>query len=280
MPDGGRGGLASYRARAKRGRRGRVAPRQKKALQQAYAELIAIAQASLAQARHVSQALGRLHEARAQRLGQALVSFIPLVEQALGQAVRRVVYNESLPAAEKVVSLCEPHTQIIRRGKPGPRETEFGHKVNYAEVEGGFLSDWQLIATGNPPDDQLLPPLLHRHCHRFEHAPRVLAGDQGLFSPANERLAQRLGVKQIAIPQPGSKTAQRRAYEKQAWFKRGQRFRNGIEGRISVVRRTVQLARCPNHGLEGFERWVGWGILVANLVTLARRRHSRRRQKR
>jgi IS5 family transposase len=251
-------------------------PRQKKALQQAYAELIAIAQASLVQARHVSQALGHLREARAQRLAQALGSFLPVVEQAIGQAVRRVLSNESLPAQEKVVSLCEPHTQIIRRGKPGPRETEFGHKVNYAEVEGGFLSDWQLLATGNPPDDQLLPPILHRHCKRFGHAPRVLAGDQGVFSPTNERLAQRLGVEQIALPQAGPKSVQRQALEKQAWFKHGQRFRNGIEGRISVVRRTVQLARCPNHGLEGFERWIGWGIIVANLVVLARRRYKRR----
>jgi IS5 family transposase len=247
-------------------------------LRRAYAELIASAQASVRQARQVSQALWRGLDAQAQRLAQALGSFLPLVEQAIGQAVRRVLYNEALPAHEKVVSLCEPHTQIIRRGKPGPRETEFGHKVNYAEVEGGFLSDWQLVATGNPPDEQLLPDILHRHCPRFEHAPRVLAGDQGLFSPANERLAQRLGVKQIAIPQPGPKTAQRRAHEKQSWFKQGQRFRNGIEGRISVVRRTVQLARCPYQGLEGFERWIGWGIIVANLVVLARHRHKRRRR--
>ena len=278
MRGAGHGRSASWRAPAKGGHKGCVGPRQKKALRRAYADLIAIAQATLAQARHVSQALGRLHEAQAQRLAQALGSVIPLVEQALGQAVRRVLDNESLPAAEKVVSLCEPHTQIIRRGKPGPRETEFGHKVNYAEVEGGLLSDWQLVATGNPPDEQLLPEILHRHCHRFGHAPRVLAGDQGLFSPANERLAQRLGVKQIAIPQPGPKTAERRAHEKQPWFKHGQRFRNGIEGRISVVRRTVQLARCPYHGLEGFERWIGWGIMVANLVVLARRRHKRRRR--
>jgi transposase, IS5 family len=138
------------------------------------------------------------------------------------------------------------------------------------------ISDWQLIATGNPPDDTLLPPLLPRHCQRFGHAPRVLAGDQGVFSPANEGLARRLGVEQIALPQAGPKTAQRQAYEKQPWFKHGQRFRNGIEGRISMVRRTVQLARCPNRGLEGFERWVGWGIIVANLVVLARRRHKRR----
>jgi transposase, IS5 family len=223
----------------------------------------------------VRRALGRVRDAGAQRLARAVGSFRPLVEQAIGQAVRRVFSNESLPAQEKVVSLCEPHTQMIRRGKPGPRETEFGHKANYAEVEGSFLSDWQFIAIGNPPDEQLLPEILHRHCPRFGHAPRLLAGDQGLFSPANARLAQRLGVKQLALPQPGPKTKQRRAHEKQAWFKHGQRFRNGIEGRMSVVRCTVQLARCPNGGLEGFERGIGWGIIVANLVTLARCRHKR-----
>lgn len=150
MPGGGRGGSGSCHGRAKRGRTG---PRQKKALQQVYTELITIAQTSVAQARQVRQALGRGRDARAQRLARAVGSLLPLVAQAIGQAVRRVFYNEALPAQEKVVSLCEPHTQIIRRGKPGPRETEFGHKVNYAEVEGGFISDWQLIATGNPPDE-------------------------------------------------------------------------------------------------------------------------------
>jgi hypothetical protein len=207
---------------------------------------------------------------------QALGSFLPVADQASGQAVRRVLPNESLPAPEEVVSLCEPPTQSMRRGKPGPRETGFGHKGNYAAVEGGVISDGQVVATGNPPDGQVLPPPLHRHCPRSGHAPRVLAGDQGGFSPATERVARRLGIKPIALPQPGHNTEQRRAQEQQARFKPGQRFRKGSEGRMGVGRRPVQLARCPNHGLEGFERWVGWGISVANVVTLARRRHKRR----
>jgi IS5 family transposase len=278
VPGAGRDGLVSCRAQAKRVRKGRAKPRQKKALRQAYTELLAIARASVRQAREVHQALQDLCDTRAQRVAQALATVLPLVEQAIAQAVRRVLHSEAVPAVEKVVSLYEPHTQIIRRGKPGPRETELGHKVNYAEVDGGFISDWHLIALGNPPDEGLLPPLLSRHCQRFGHAPRVLAGDQGVFSPSNERLARGLGVEQIALPQPGPKTVQRQVYEKQTWFKHGQRFRNGIEGRISVVRRTVQLARCPYHGLEGFARWIGWGIIVANLVVLARRRHKRRRR--
>lgn len=131
---------------------------------------------------------------------------------------------------------------------------------------------------GNLPDDQLLPAVLSAHCRRFGRAPYLLAGDAGLFSADNEHLARRLGVRRIAILQPGHKTAHRRAREKQLWFKQAQRFRNGIEGRISVVRRTVQLARCPYHGLDGFERWIGWGILVANLVVMARLRYKRRRR--
>ncbi len=91
------------------------------------------------------------------------------------------------------------------------------------------------------------------------------------------RQARQLGVKQFAIPQTGRLTAREHQREKQPWFKQGQRFRNGIEGRISVVRRTVQLTRCPNRGLDGFERWIGWGIIVANLVVIARKLHNRRR---
>jgi transposase, IS5 family len=235
----------------------------------------------LEQARQVSEALKRQPKETAQALARQIDEFLPLVERAVDQAVRRVLQDESVPAEDKLVSLCEPHTQIIRRGKAPPHETEFGHKVNYAEVEHGLISDWQVIAQGNPPDEQMLPPFLHRHCQRFGHAPQILAGDRGLFSPENERLAQKLGVAQIALPQTGPRTAEREDREKQGWFKQAQRFRNGIEGRISVVKRTVQLKRCPVHGLDGFERWVGWGIIVANLVVIARalpkRRHRKRR---
>ena len=92
--------------------------------------------------------------------------------------------------------------------------------------------------------------------------------------------AHQLGVEQIILPQPGPRSPKRMAYEKQSWFRKGLYFRNGIEGRISVVKRTVQLRRCPAHGLEGFERWVGMGILVANMVIIARALYKRRHRKR
>ncbi len=252
------------------------------ALTHLYAELIEIMSATLSQA---AQAADPLRQQKQNRTAQALLvqwnELRPLVERVIDQATRRVLKGEAVPAPEKIASLWEPHTQIIRRGKPQPHETEFGHKVNYAEVEHGLISDWQVIALGNPPDAQMLPTLLRQHCQRFGHAPHVLAGDRGLFAPENERLAQSLAIAEIALPQTGERTPERIAYEKQDWFQEAQCFRNGIEGRISVVKRTVQLRRCPAHGSDGFERWIGMGILVANLVVMARalaKRHHRKRR--
>ncbi len=225
----------------------------------------------------MTEALSQSSEPSAQRLHNQFRALLPLVKQVMVQTERRVWHGESVPAAEKVVSLVEPHTQIICRGKAPPHDTEFGHKVDYAEVDGGLIIAWKNIATGNPPDESWLLPALCEHHRLFHRAPHVLAGDRAFFSPTNKRRARQAGVKQFAIPQPGRLTTKQRQREKQPWFKQGQRFRNGIEGRISVVRRTVQLRRCPNHGLDGFERWIGWGIVVANLVVIARKLHNRRR---
>jgi IS5 family transposase len=245
-----------------------------------YAELIEIARTNLDQASQAAKQLSQQRKvATSQVLAGQLLELQPLIQRVIDQASRRVLQGETVSAQEKIASLWEPHTQIIRRGKPEPHETEFGHKVNYAEVEHGLISDWQVIAKGNPPDSEMLAPMLRRHCKRFGHAPRLLAADRGLFSPENERLARSLGVAEIAIPQTGKLTSQRLTHERQTWFKKGLYFRNGIEGRISVVKRTVQLRRCPAHGSDGFDRWVGMGIIVANMVIIARacsKRHHRK----
>ena len=225
----------------------------------------------------MSEVLRESSAASAQRLRQQFDELLPLVEQVIVQTERRVLKGESVPAAEKVVSLVEPHTQIICRGKAPPHDTEFGHKVDYAEVDGGLIIAWQVIATGNPTDESWLLPALREHQRLFPHAPHVLAGDCGFFSPDNKRQARQMGVKQFAIPQTGHLTTRERQREKQPWFKKGPRFGNEIEGRISVVRRTVQLTCCPNHGLDGFERWICWGIIVTNLVVIARKLQNRRR---
>jgi IS5 family transposase len=262
------------------GRKTAPQPASDKALRRTYTDLINIARSSVEQARQVLPALtvdpGNLI---ASGVAAQLTEFLPLVEQAIEQAVRRILQGEAVPACDKIVSLFEPHTQIIRRGKSKPNDTEFGHKMRYSEVEHGLITDWQLMAEGNPPDAPYLPPALRQHQKLFGHAPDELSTDRGFYTPENETLAQQLGIKHPALPQTGALTPERRAYQKQAWFRKAQRFRSGVEGRISVVRRTVQLARCPYHGLTGFERWVGWGIIVANLVVMSRELNKPRRRK-
>lgn len=186
----------------------------------------------------------------------------------IDQTTRRVFEQKQVPAAQKIVSLFEPHTAIIQRGKRPPHETEFGHKLWYSEVDGGLISEYRILQ-GNPPDDQQWITSLKQHQKLFRHPPDVATADRGVYSPENERLARKMGIKQVALPQPGAKTKCRQRYEKQKWFKAALRFRIGIEGRISGLKRARHLDRCLNRGAEGLARWVGWGILTNNLVVIA-----------
>jgi IS5 family transposase len=90
-----------------------------------------------------------------------------------------------------------------------------------------------------------------------------------VHSKENEQIAKEMGVKKVCLPKAGNKSAEREEHERQRWFKRARRFRAGIEGRISVMKRREYLGRCRDRGEEGFGRWVGWGVLTANLDTIA-----------
>ena len=216
-------------------------------------------------------------EAAAQRLAQQFTHFLPLVGQAITQATRRVLQGETVPAAEKLLSLFEPHTQVIQRHKPG-KPIEFGRKLWLDEVDGGLVSRYAVL--DQPGQDQpYLADSLAGHQERFGHPPWLLAGDRGVYSGANERLARQAGVQRIVLPATGKPSAERQHQERSGWWRRGFRFRAGIEGRISVLRRRFELDRCRDHGEGGMGRWVGWGILAHNLTKIAQtvaRRAARR----
>jgi IS5 family transposase len=237
-------------------------------LKQAYTKLIAIAKATRRQAARVRGALQEHSSKQAQRVCEQLDHFLPLVDQAIEQAQRRVLEGEQVPADEKLLSLFEPQTQIIRRHKAG-KPTEFGRKLWLGEVEGGIISEYRLLANGGGLDHPELPASLEAHQQRFGRPPNLLAGDRGVFSTANEELAQQLKIKQIVLPKTGRVSKERQAHERQRWFRRGMRFRAGIEGRIRVLKRDFGLDRCRDHGDRGMERWVGWGIVTANLAQIA-----------
>jgi IS5 family transposase len=240
----------------------------KAGMKKAYQRLVKVTQATVQQAQTVLETLQTQSTRAVTRIIEVLQTFIPRVEQVVNQTVRRVFQEESVPAQEKIVSLFEPHTAVIRRGKAG-KETEFGRKVWLDEVDGGIVTRWQLLE-GNPSDTEQWKPAIDHHIERFGKPPNLASGDRGVYSPGNEAYARRKGVKQVVLPKPGYKSEERRKHEAQAWFKRGRRFQSGVEGRISVGKRKHGLARCLDHGEDGLDKWVGWGFIANNLTVMGR----------
>jgi IS5 family transposase len=175
----------------------------------------------------------------------------------IDQAVRRVLREEQVPAAEKALSLFEEHTMIIARRKVG-KPREYGPKVLIDEVDGGLISRYEVLSEAGREHPHL-PESIEGHRERFGRAPELLAADRGLYSKANEEAAKKAGIRRVALPQSGRPTKKRTEYEQQRWFRRAFAFRAGVEGRISVLRRKYGLERCPYHGEDGMGRWVGWG---------------------
>ncbi len=237
-------------------------------LQGAYRRLIASTRASWRQAQRVADVLRQQDDAPATRLAHQLTAFLPRVVHAIEQTVRRVLAGEKVPAQEKLVSLFEPETAIISKGKP-TRPTEFGRMVWLDEVEGGIISGYRILQ-GNPNDTEQWQPSLDHHLAVWHAPPDLMVADRGVYSEANERYAQGQGVQHVVLPRPGAKSVARRMQEKQRWFQRGCKWRAGIEGRISGLKRGQKLARCLYHGSAGMERWVGWGLIAHDLRVIAR----------
>ena len=205
---------------------------------------------------------------RAQRLHAQIDHFLPLVERVIAQAQARVLDGQQVPAREKVLSLFEPHTRLIPRHKGGAA-VEFGRQVLLAEVDGGIVTRFHLLAAGESDRHQALPAVL-QHQRLFGRAPWLLTGDRGVHTKGVEEQAQALGVRHVAIPRSGPTTPAQRARERDRAWRRRYRWRAGIEGRISSLRRDFGLERCPYHGEVGLERWVGWGVVASNLRRMGR----------
>jgi transposase, IS5 family len=235
----------------------------------AYRKLVKATQQTIEQAQQVLPALQALTGKEVDKLSEVLATFIPRAEQVVSQTVRRVFQGEKVPASEKIVSLFEPHTDIIRRNK-ARKPTEYGHKVWLDEVDGGIVTRWQVLE-GNPNDDQQWVPSLEHHIECFGRPPNQMSGDRGVHSPQNEQIAQQRGVKRVILPQPGRKSEARKRHEKQRWFQQGRRWHAGVEGRISVLKRRNELDRCRDHGVQGFDKWIGWGVIANNLMVMGRK---------
>lgn len=172
-----------------------------------------------------------------------------------------------MPASEKIVGLFEPHSAITRKGKIS-QPTEFGRCVWLDEVEGGIITRYELLS-GNPPEHEQLWPSLDHHRKQFGKPPELVAGDRGVHSAVGEEYAKEAGVKRVVLPNPGKRTSEGIALEKEGCYKRRCNWRAGTFGRISGLKRSGKLGRCRNRGSDGMERWVGWGVISHDLWQIA-----------
>jgi IS5 family transposase len=234
-----------------------------------YRQLLRVTRQILNDSRNVLQEVAALPTRRrvVRRLGERLQSMAEQVRQVVRQTKARV-FEGLTQFPGKLVSLFEPHTEIIRKGKAG-KPNEFGKLVQLQEAENQIITHYE-VYDERPSDQHLLLPAVKVHQRKLGRTPRLLAADAGYYSRANEEGAHALGVKYVSVPNRSTRSEERRKLEKQRWFKRGQKWRTGCEGRISVVKRRHGLARCRYHGAEGMKRWVGLGVIADNLINMGR----------
>jgi IS5 family transposase len=248
-------------------------PETRDALVHSYRQLMATTRAVVRDAatmvRRISQRLRTSLPAVAMTLTRArqqLQQMQPLVARILAQTRARLLGGDT-HVPDKVLSIFEPHTEAIRKGKIA-KPTEFGKLVTIQESEHQIITGYEVHAT-RPADATLWTPALDRHIAIFERAPDLAAADRGFASAKNEEAALARGVRRVVLPRPGRKSPARRVHERQRWFRRGQRWRVGSEGRISVIKRRHGLRRCRYRGTEGTARWVGLGVIANNLISTA-----------
>jgi IS5 family transposase len=238
----------------------------------AYKELLSITQEVLTNARRTLDATAPYHPKNSmdmiEELRQELTDYCALADRVIDQARRRVLYGEQVPVAEKIYSIFEPHTDLIKRGKIN-KPVEFGHKVFLAESARGLITQY-CVLKGNPSDEDHVESALNAHRKTFGSVPDVFATDRGFDNEKNQKTCRNARIRCASIPQRGGKkTAKRQAFEKSADFKKAQRFRAGIEGRISVLFRGRGMKRCLARGLDRFQAFIGFAVLTNNLMKIA-----------
>jgi transposase, IS5 family len=248
-------------------------PKTRDAMVKSYRTLIATTRAVLRDTATMVRRLGqRVRTASPQvrpmlqRAKDRLQDMQPLVQRVVHQTRARVLGGDT-HVPDKVLSLFERHTVTIRKGKIA-KPNEFGNLVTIQEAEHQIVTAFEIHA-GRPADVTLWTPALDRHRAIFARAPDLAAADRGFSSARNEQAAVDRGVRRVVLPRSGPKSPARRAHERQRWFRRGQRWRVGCEGRISVLKRRHGLRRCHYHGVDGMHRWVGFGVIADNLMNIA-----------
>lgn len=246
-------------------------------LEPLYIQLICLVERICARSGDIATALaGNLARHRYPALDQATMEFLlqqmlhyrVLGEQVINQARRRIIDKEQVPNKEKIFSIFEPHTELLKRGKAA-RPIEFGHMIQIGQVDGKFITDYDVFEA-KPVEYELIGPALEHHKRLFGDYPDKVAADKGYYESMKqiEHLGKKVEV--VAIAKKGKRTEEQTRRETDPAFRHAQRFRAGVEGTISFLKRVLGLFRCYNKGWEHYVATVGATILAHNLLLLAR----------
>ena len=215
-----------------------------------------------------SQRYGPGKCASAQALAVELLHFHELAQHVIDQARRRVLAGESVPNEEKLFSLFEPHTELLKRGKAG-KDIEFGHMIQIQQVREKFITDYAVYEK-KPVEHSLLKPALASHRALFGQDPTQLTADKGYYQSMDAIEALEKTIDVVSIAKKGKRTVEETEREQDPLFREAQAFRAGVEGTISFLKRILRLARCFNRGWERFVATVGSTVFAHNLLVLAR----------
>jgi IS5 family transposase len=218
-------------------------------------------------AQGVKRATTALKQLALDGLRQELDEMRSLVRQVMKQTRARV-FRGNTRSEGKLLSLFEPSTEVIRKGKAG-KPNEFGKMVKLQEAENQIITDYEVYAR-RPYDSDLLIAAIETHQARLGRTPRLVAADAAFYSARNEAAAKAKGVKRVCIPNRSTKSPDRKREQRKRWFRDGQKWRTGSEGRISVVKRRHGLRRCRYRGFVGMNRWVSLGVIADNVVNIGR----------
>jgi len=201
----------------------------------------------------------------AQALAQELKGFLDSTANVIDQTTRRVIRGEKVPASDKIVSIFETHTDILVKGQ---RDVVFGHKVCLTGGASSLILDC-VIEHGNPTDSTLVERTLQRQVDLYGRPPRQVTFDGGFASRSNLDYAKGLGVEDVAFHKKCGLTITEMV--KSAWvFAHLRRFRAGIEGCISTLKRAFKMDRCTWRSLASFKSYVWASVTAFNLMTIAR----------
>lgn len=227
--------------------------------------LVRQAVSSIDVARSQMNKLGEEAKRKAARAVGKLETILPRAKQVIRQTRARIIRGVT-NSSGKLISIFEPHAQILRRGKLH-RPTEFGNLVKVQEAENGIITDIGVVAAKH--DSLLLVPAVERHVEVFGSPPKLVSTDRGFHSGKGEQRIKQIGVHHAAIPKPGHRSAKRTAHEHQRWFRRARAWRAGGEARISRLKNRFGMQRSPYRGAGGTERTVLWAGIANNLIVVA-----------